>query len=82
MIKKMLQDQFKWYLEHQNELVKKYEGKSIVIVDFEIVGVYDDDLSALIDTRKNHEIGTFLIQKCTKGNQDYTQTFHSRVAFV
>jgi hypothetical protein len=78
----MLEKEFQYYLTHQDELVQQYSGKYIVIVGHEVVGAYDDDLIALIETRKTHEQGTFLIQKCTPGKDDYTATFHSRVSFA
>lgn len=76
-----LEKEFKYYLNHQDELVKKYNGKFIVIKDSHILGVYDTELEALEKTSKENELGTFLIQKCAPGSDNYTQTFHSRVAF-
>jgi hypothetical protein len=79
----MLEKEFQYYLTHQDDLIKQYNsGKYVVIAGQEVVGVYDDDLIALIDTRKTREQGTFLIQKCTPGKDDYTSTFHSRVSFA
>ncbi|MDR0971069.1 MAG: DUF5678 domain-containing protein [Bacteroidales bacterium] len=78
----MLEKEFKYYLDNQDELVKKYNNKYIVIVGEEVIGAYDSDADALFETEKTHQLGTFLIQKCTPGPDDYTQTFHSRVAFV
>jgi hypothetical protein len=77
----MLQEQFFWYLDNQDELVKKYNGKFIVIKDKSVVGSYDTDSEALFESTKQYELGTFIIQKCTPGEEAYTQTFHSRVAF-
>jgi hypothetical protein len=78
----MLKDEFLYYLENQSEFVKKYNGKVIVLKDKKVIGVYEKEDVALYETKKIHEIGTFLIQKCTEGNEAYTQTFHSRVAFA
>jgi hypothetical protein len=78
----MLQDQFKWYLDNQDELVKQYNGKFLVIRGNDVVGVYDSDMEALIGAKKKYELGTFLIQECTPGDEAYTQTFHSRVLFA
>ena len=77
---KALESEFDWYIENQNDLVKKYTGKYLVIKDKKIIGKYDDEYYALKETMKTHEMGTFLIQKCTPGIDSYTQTFHSRVA--
>lgn len=77
-----LQQEFKFYLKNQAELVKKYNGKFIVIKNCEVIGVYDSPKEAFIETSKKHKIGTFLIQECSPGPQSYTQTYHSRVAFA
>lgn len=37
---------------------------------------------AVSETKKAHELGTFLVQKVAPGTEAYTQTFHSRVAFT
>jgi hypothetical protein len=78
----MLDKEFKYYLDNQNILVKKYDGRYIVIVGEKVVGDYDDYSQALSHSLKNYEMGTFLVQKCSPGEKDYTLTFHSRVAFA
>ena len=76
-----LKREFEFYLENQNELVKKYNGKYIVIKNCLVIGEYDSVIEAVTETSKQHELGTFLVQKCELGEDSYTQTFHSRVAF-
>ena len=76
-----LKPEFDYYLANQAELVKKYNGKFVVIKNRQVIGVYDDQASAVSETRKTHELGTFLVQKVEAGPAAYTQTFHSRVAF-
>ncbi|MFV2073636.1 MAG: hypothetical protein ACC742_13410, partial [Thermoanaerobaculales bacterium] len=77
-----LKREFHYYLEHQDELVEKYNGKVIAIKNREVIGVFNSLLEALTETCKDHEIGTFLIQKCSPGDDDYSMTFHSRVCFA
>ncbi len=77
-----LQKDFQYYLSHQDELVKKYNGKFIIIKDAQVIGSYDDELTAINETAKLHELGTFLVQKCDPGPNNYYQTYHSRVAIV
>jgi hypothetical protein len=77
-----LEKEFTFYLQHQAELVNRYNGKFIVIKDGEVLGAYDNDLEAVKQTSKAHELGTFLVQKCEAGSESYTQTFHSRVSFA
>jgi hypothetical protein len=77
-----LEKDFNYYVEHQDELVKKYDGKFVVIKDSEVIGVYDSELEAVQKTAEKHELGTFLVQKCEQGSESYTQTYHSRVTMV
>ncbi len=76
-----LQQEFRFYIEHQDEMVKKYNGKFIVIKDEIVLGAFDDELTAVTETRKAHELGTFLVQRVSPGDAAYSQTFHSRVIF-
>jgi len=75
-----LEKEFKYYIKNQDELVKKYNGRVIVIKNKKVIGVYDSEAEAVQETSKNEPMGNFLVQKCTPGKKDYTQTFH-RVAF-
>jgi hypothetical protein len=59
--------------------VKQYKGKFIVIKNGTVLGAYDNELEAVTKTGKQQELGTFLVQKCEPGSENYTQTFHSRV---
>ena len=74
-----LQKEFDFYLANQAEMVEKYHGKFIVIKDGIVVGEYDDEMTAVTETQKSHALGTFLVQKVSEGDTEYTQTFHSRV---
>lgn len=80
--KSMLDKEFKYYQDHQSELVEKYNGKFLVIKDQKVEGVYGTQLEAYTEAKKKFELGTFLIQHCSPGKSDYTQSFHSRVAFL
>jgi len=77
-----LEKEFKYYLDHQDELIKKYNGKFVVIKDCKVIGSYDSALEAVEETSKHYELGTFLVQKCEPGSESYTQTYHSRVSFA
>ncbi|MEQ8336582.1 MAG: hypothetical protein RIA62_04520 [Cyclobacteriaceae bacterium] len=78
----MLEKEFQYYLDNQEELVKKYSGKFLVIKDNSVIGVFDSEEAAFFETEKSHEPGTFLIQLCEPGEGSYTQSFHSRVSFA
>lgn len=78
----VLEKEFEYYLKNQDDLVKKYNGKYIVIKDSQVIGDYDNELEAIRKTMEKYELGTFLVQKCEPGNESYSQTFHSRVVFT
>jgi hypothetical protein len=78
----MLEKEFNYYLEHQNELLKKYNNRYLVIIGEDVVGDYENRKQALFKSKEKYDLGTFLIQKCTEGDSAYTATFQSRVAFA
>ena len=79
---RQLEKEFKYYIDHQAELVKKYNGKFIVVKDCKVIGAFDSELEAINTTSEQYELGTFLVQKCEPGSESYTQTYHSRVALA
>ena len=79
---KTLKKEFKYYLAHQDELVKEYNGKILVIKGQEVIGVYDTELEAITETQKNYKLGTFLVQRCEPGEDSYTHLYHSRIAIA
>ena len=76
-----LKPEFEYFLAHQDELVKKYNGRFVVIKDQTVIGDYSDQATAIAETRKQHELGTFLVQRAEPGTRAYSQTFRSRVSF-
>lgn len=78
---KELEKELNYYIENQDKLVEKYNGKYIVIKDCRVIGAFDSALEAIENTKQKHPLGTFIVQKCEPGKESYTQTFHSRVRF-
>ena len=78
----MLEKEFRYYLANQDELVKKYNGRYLVIVNEEVVGDYGSHLEAVLEAQKKYEMGTFLTQLCTPGDKAYTRRFSSNVVFT
>lgn len=76
-----LKEAFEFYLENQNEIVKEYDGKYVVIASGSVIGEFDSELEAIEEALKTHKPGTFLVQLVSSGDSAYTQNFHSRVAF-
>lgn len=77
-----LDKEFEFYKSQQEELVKQYLGKFLIIKDQKVVGSFDTKLEAYNDGVKNYGLGNFLLQECLPGEDNYTQTFHSRVSLV
>ena len=60
--------EFNWYQEHKEELIEKYRGKVIVIKNKKVIGVYEDELTAVKDmVRKGKNLGEFLVKRCEHG---------------
>ena len=78
----MIETLFKYYLEHQEELVKKYDGKYLIITSEGVVGAYDTLNEGYEVAIKTYGKGNFMLQLCSEGEQDYSQRFFtSRVVF-
>ena len=75
----MLDQEFKYFIDHQAELVEKFNGKVIVVVGESVVGSYDSELDAYIESKRKYSPWTFLVQRCVPGESAYRQSFHSRV---
>ncbi len=77
-----LMKEFEFYRAHQDDMVLKYDGKVVAIKNCEVLGAYDSYLDALKRTSERHEVGTFLLQKVSEGDADYSATYRSRVTFL
>ena len=77
----MLEKEFRYYLDHQDELLPKYNGKYVMIVKDQVVGAYDSESKAYYSGKDKYGLGNFLIQLCTPGNSAYTLVYRNRVTF-
>ena len=75
----MTKELFKYYLEHQDELVEKYNGKYLVITKDGVQETYDNEPQGYYEAIKNYGLGSFIIQLCTPGDSAYTQHYFSPV---
>jgi hypothetical protein len=75
----MLDKEFRYYIDHQSELVKKYNNRVLVIIGEKVVDDYDDYDNAVFQSLKKYDPGSFLLQECTEGEDAYTETFSSPV---
>lgn len=74
----MLEKEFQYYVKAQPELVKKYDGRHLVIVGDGVAGDFASRDEALNYVDGRYTPGTFLIQLCTPGDSAYTRKFYSR----
>ena len=78
----MLEQEFKYYLDTQGELLKQYDGKHIVIIGNSVVGAYESREQALDSAYAQYKPGTFLVQLCTPSERAESLHIHSlRVKF-
>lgn len=75
----MLDKEFKYFLDNQQELVKKYANKFLMIKGDKIVGVFTNHMKAYENGEKKYGLGNFLIQHCLPGELSTTHTFHSQI---
>ncbi len=78
----MLEKEFKFYLDNQNDLLKEFLNKYIIIKDQKVVASFETKQEAYDYATEKFELGTFLIQHCLPGDLGHTQTFHSQVIFT
>jgi hypothetical protein len=74
-----LKQEFEYYLAHKADFLAKYKGKFIVLKDKQVIGTFDNRLTAIQETMKSHPLGSFLVQHVTESGEQ--MRFHSRVAF-
>ena len=74
-----LRKEFHYYLEHQDEIVAQYDGRVVAIMGEDIIGVFDSEVEAVREMQKKFDLGTFLVQRVSEGNEAYTLTLHSRI---
>ena len=78
----MLEKSFKYYLEHQDEFVEKYNGKVIVLKGTELVEVFDSVPEAYWYASENDLLGQVLIHEVGPGKENYTLRISSYLVFA
>lgn len=79
----MLVNEFEYFTKHHEELYNLYPNRYLVIKDQNVLFDADSVKHALeASNKKGLTPGTYIIQKCEKGVDSYTQVYHSRVTFA
>ena len=73
----MLEKEYQYYLDSQNELLKRFEGKHLVIVGNSVAGAYESRELALDTAYAQYKPGTFLVQLCTPSERAPSFHIHS-----
>jgi len=73
----MLEKEFQYFIDHQDELVKKYNGRVLVIYGEKVVADFEDIGKAYEYAAKNLPAGQYQLQECLPGVDAYTQHFYS-----
>lgn len=73
----MFEAELNYFKAHQDELVAKHNGKTLVLRGETVEGVYDSPLDAYLSALKRFTAGTFMIQPCQPGPSAYTVTISS-----
>ena len=76
----MFEEELKYFISNQDDLVKKYRGKILVLKGKEVLGAYSSPMEAFVAAQKDHKLGTFMIQPCEPGPEAYTVTLASACA--
>ena len=70
----MIEELFDFYLQNQDQLVRQYEGKYLVITKDGVASAWDStaDKEAFHDAKSKYGMGNFILQLCTPGTGAYT----------
>ena len=73
----MFDTELRYFIAHQDELVAKHQGKTLVIRGEHVEGAYAAPLDAYVAVQKQFAPGTFMLQPCEPGPLAYTVTISS-----
>lgn len=72
----MSKEQLDMYIEKQEELLERFNGKIIAVSNGECIGAYDSLVDAYRDmVARNLQEGDYIILRCTPGPSAYTSYF-------
>ncbi len=75
-------ENFRWFISNHDTLINLYKDKYVVIHNKEVVAsseTLEQGIEKALDL--GCELGSFIVQLCTEGDEAYTQKFYSRAIF-
>lgn len=75
-------DDLEFFKANQDDLVKKYDGKQLVIHRCEVVAAFDTVGEAFDFGCKTYGAGNFSLQDCIPGEEAYTATISTVYSFL
>ncbi len=78
----MLSEEFRFFVDNHDRLFGEYPDEYLVIMGGRVLH-HGLDFRSALDWALGHGLksGEFMVQLCSEGDKDYTQTFHSRARF-
>ena len=70
----MFETEFRFFRQHQTELVTKHHGKTLVLSGEAVVAVHDTLIDAFKTASEKYPAGSFMLQPCLPGPSAYTVT--------
>jgi hypothetical protein len=75
----VFETELRFFITHQDELVRQFQGKVLILKDEEVAGAYDSPLGAFLAAEQRFEPGTYMLQPCEPGPGAYTVMLSERV---
>ena len=75
----MLDRQLAFFRRHQEQLADEHHGEVVLIRDEDVVGFFDSDVEAYAAAVKDGSLGSVLIRKCLRLDEERPQEFHPRI---
>lgn len=72
----MFAEELDFFIKNQEDFVKRYSGKALVIKGKELCAVYNTPLEAYLQVERDNQLGKVMIQVCLPGPDAYTATIN------
>ncbi len=68
----MFEKELEYFIKEQPTLLKQHEGKTLALKNEAVIGVYDSTLDAYLAIKRNGQLGSVMLQECTRGPKAFT----------